>query len=836
MSYESRLFVVVCLAVSLGMLLVGCNATTPDGGDTTATGDTYLSDHNHALLEAAKQAYTECADSNGVEAARVQTVLRLRATGGVKGAGLLEDGTTIFIEYEDGQRSMLITRRFTAPGENPPVSAESTLRATPKIAGASTAIAKQIVQADAPTGDHVVPLSRKVRMLDIIHPLAPWSDNSFDNLEEYLREYGWEDDDLDISIRRYIPPPPPPATDGFSWKRIEEESDVSAKFADDEVFTPDSLFDLADYGVVLIYTHGVYGDPTAAVAQTDDELAEEVGLEDDYLPPPLPPVTETLSWRVITPKIAQATSAGNAEPHLYLMCGPNMELGEETMPEESTYIPPAPPPAIDTFVWRTRESKVDAQRYAQYEQWFADGKLIVASYTEDGWENRQDLYVRDDLLAEQMDDLVENSIVYLSAAHGWKAKDIFTAHGCGGFFAWDGEPDMWQAIATGDAVFRWMLGDNYWTDLDSYEHGAMPLPSSVTDGLLWRVIADSNGIEDDNRPGTYMFDLDDKQRYLPAWCEASFPVSPAGATELTLTVTYSDDTLGVPSQVFSVVAPQTEPLEIQSMLPGEVEIEFAAFDAGGRELDGGSRTTHLLPGKNTLNLRFVPEIYDIIFEPRYGEAHVEPGQWASATITAYLRSYEVDESGNPIPVPGKEVTFTTDIGEFSGPSKVISGDDGGVVVVLQSYKGEYAHVTATVEEDGTDRDTGINFIMDPIYGRTVGEVYRDAEAGSIGARVFIEWDKATDADGNVMPVTEYLVTGSGFNDTAAYGDSYYQEVTVGAWNSPLIETETTCRIGLSSGGGSWDPDAPDQETDQEILQWYYDRFEGAVWEIIPTFE
>ena len=126
------------------------------------------------------------------------------------------------------------------------------------------------------------------------------------------------------------------------------------------------------------------------------------------------------------------------------------------------------------------------------------------------------------------------------------------------------------------------------------------------------------------------------------------------------------------------------------------------FDVTG---DGGTATVQLVsdePGIATVRA-FVPEDavqsvntvkvkfadYGIILTAEPFIVEMRHGQYVTSAITATLRRYLEEDGDVPTgdPLAGKEVTFSTSLGELEGPNPVATDENGQVRITVGQLRG-----------------------------------------------------------------------------------------------------------------------------------------------------
>jgi hypothetical protein len=234
------------LACILGIMLVfsfGCGGgdskNPADSGDP-GTGDPNIGDpgavwsnsvqflsasQQKILADAEKTFYTLIKTSTRA-AAREELVKQLKSTAGVKEAVLFKDGYTVCASFSDSTRGIINTIDYTELSKGINSIDYGTVKTIPKI-GRTVSVPVGKRMADDP----IAPAKRKVLFLDIIEPDVPCVAN-IERLKTLFLSYGWEQSDLVVKTR---------------------------SGRTDQSVTPEDMFRLGEYGVVVIYTHCAYG-------------------------------------------------------------------------------------------------------------------------------------------------------------------------------------------------------------------------------------------------------------------------------------------------------------------------------------------------------------------------------------------------------------------------------------------------------------------------------------------------------------------------------------------------------------------------------------------------
>ncbi len=206
--------------------------TSPDTSlEATEYGVLPKADHEALLAAGAK--YNQLLLSQNDEAAARQALVQWLNSGleGISEAALFEDGYTVVIRFKDGHWGGVFTLDPQSIAGTPPEGSlmENASAGSPSQAG----MPQPAMMFDpAPGPKASVPGSRKVLFMDIAHPDFPFADVIWQNLVDRLLGLGWSQSDL---------------------VHVERKND------DDLSITPDTWFQMGDYGFVLTLAHGLWG-------------------------------------------------------------------------------------------------------------------------------------------------------------------------------------------------------------------------------------------------------------------------------------------------------------------------------------------------------------------------------------------------------------------------------------------------------------------------------------------------------------------------------------------------------------------------------------------------
>lgn len=250
------LVLLVCLAAS-------CGDSTDPREEPSGPG-TGLSAGERTMLAEAADSYLARLGSETAEAAKTALLADLAGTTGVSSAELAADSTTIWVEFDAGQKAAVrVLDQFGEPPAYDPAVMQARLesdkagKAVASVTGPSTvSFPTQINPGDFAS----TPTSRKVLLLSAAAEEFAGSDLwVFEHFRDYLvEEHGWDPQDITIKCNK-------------------EADEFSTLIFND-------FLDLAEYGVIIICAHSWMHDaPQHAPLEPRESLYVQVTAEEPYL-------------------------------------------------------------------------------------------------------------------------------------------------------------------------------------------------------------------------------------------------------------------------------------------------------------------------------------------------------------------------------------------------------------------------------------------------------------------------------------------------------------------------------------------------------------------------
>ena len=230
MHYRMVFSVIGFLSI-LFLLISGCGSSASknptDNGNNDNDGDTsgFISASQQTILNGASNTFSTLLKTSSRTAARETLIKQLNATAGVKSATLFEDGYTVWVTFSDSSRGIVNTIDSAELAKGIESVQYGTLKkAIGNGPGVSVSTGKRL-------SDPITPGERKVLILDIAEPTVPCAGN-IQRMRSLFLNNGWRESDITVKIRA-------------------SQTDMS--------ITPQDMFSLGQYGVVIIYAHGIYG-------------------------------------------------------------------------------------------------------------------------------------------------------------------------------------------------------------------------------------------------------------------------------------------------------------------------------------------------------------------------------------------------------------------------------------------------------------------------------------------------------------------------------------------------------------------------------------------------
>ncbi len=574
--YVSRLFLLVLSVAVAAAVMTGCAVDPGTGGTDGGAG---LTEAEYAVLVDARTEYNSLKETLSAEEARTTLVNALNDdTPGIAAARLFEDGSTIFIQFERGTFGALVTADFGALAEGAgDIDLEGLLESASAKSVADPSPAKTMPRSHTISSARI-PDETRILLLNPASSLAADTIGHMTAAEILFARRGWDTDTkLDEVMRHNSMYNPPALFEGDDPIAIFTGNDTSSKQSavlagqalQAKVTSwepePNHLLDLEEYGIIIILAHGLYGVPLGDVSD---------------LPPVIPPpvLNSDARWKTSS-DTRQATTT---DEYYYILCGSDIL--------SHAYEGPPPPLSGDAF-WKAGvgEEKIqtqlaDAVDYDPiYDHWYYQGKLISVIYTQEDLQDRSDLYMRQDLLAEEMSS-VKDGIVYVGGAYSWAARYAFVQNNSGDFFGWEGQPTWAQVDTALLEVLQLMLAsDPAHSDSDAF--AALPSCPDGTCGL-------------DLYPR--------RPLYMPAWAEVTVDTSgaPEGTAEITLELSYTADSYDSNDSHSETVSSSGGTVQFDDLVPDEVQFDLIAVNEAGDTLATGRETVQLLAGLNEVSMEF----------------------------------------------------------------------------------------------------------------------------------------------------------------------------------------------------------------------------------------
>jgi len=219
---KKRLYILCNLLVVGVILLSSCSS------------EVMLSEADKETLDTATQEYSTLRDTMSPNEVRAELVEKLNTEyEGIESAELGADGYTIFIEFTDDDFAGISTLEESelspeSPGNHHSFDHEE----TPRAADHFIDILQQkfIHQREMASDDEeekIIPQSNKVLILNPLRPDESYIEGFPEVFADYLKEYGWTDDDIVVKS---------PGTN----------------------ITPGDYANLGEYGIILYFGHGGY--------------------------------------------------------------------------------------------------------------------------------------------------------------------------------------------------------------------------------------------------------------------------------------------------------------------------------------------------------------------------------------------------------------------------------------------------------------------------------------------------------------------------------------------------------------------------------------------------
>ena len=293
---------------------------------------------------------------------------------------------------------------------------------------------------------------------------------------------------------------------------------------------------------------------------------------------------------------------------------------------------------------------VGAQRWAQYQQWMQEHKLMLCVLddpTDTG--ESEHLLVRSDLLEEQMDDL-PGSFIHLVSCRSWAAKHAFENRGCGDFMGWT-EGERW--------IRHYAVVNMLWAMTQN--------PSSSDEQAREQVREWGYGVSD-YRGADSVLNLytRDDTFYLPAWVDATVDSSdaPAETDRILVELSYPDPALAgevITDTVFG------SDVSFEDVLPLEARFKLTAQDSSGVTLASGLETVQLHAGYNEVDLEFCIGQCVLLHGGVPARGSVHEAEHLEPTVE-WAESFELEDEND------EEYFFDIPVGNISTVSRALDAD------------------------------------------------------------------------------------------------------------------------------------------------------------------
>jgi len=219
---KKRLYLLCNLLVVGAVLLCGCSS------------ELMLSEADKEILDTATQEYSALRNTMSPDEVRAELVEKLNTEyEGIESAELGADGYTIFIEFTDDDFAGISTLEESelspeSPGNHHSFDHEETPRAADHFIDI---LQQQFIHQGEMASDgeeeKSTPQSNKVLILNPLRPDESYIEGFPEVFADYLKEYGWTDDDIVVKS---------PGTN----------------------ITPADYSNLSEYGIILYFGHGGY--------------------------------------------------------------------------------------------------------------------------------------------------------------------------------------------------------------------------------------------------------------------------------------------------------------------------------------------------------------------------------------------------------------------------------------------------------------------------------------------------------------------------------------------------------------------------------------------------
>jgi hypothetical protein len=234
------------------------------------------------------------------------------------------------------------------------------------------------------------------------------------------------------------------------------------------------------------------------------------------------------------------------------------------------------------------EEHVSQERWDEYMEWFQeDGTLVEGkAYGNNYDEIREEIYIREDLLAEEMI-IDEGAMVHVLSNHGFESAEEFQQAGASSVTGWGGGIDFDQGVDAFKLFMENMVSGDDGAPMDALN-------------AAWNLGDLGTFDPDDGPPSLFTPTVESFRAMLPAQLrfDAPFDCLEEGTEYYEVNVSYPEcPGLDTSFQFF----PGGD-FDITGLPPVGAEIEFTARDAEGQVVGGNAMSLQLTGGPNDIEL------------------------------------------------------------------------------------------------------------------------------------------------------------------------------------------------------------------------------------------
>jgi len=223
---------------------------------------------------------------------------------------------------------------------------------------------------------------------------------------------------------------------------------------------------------------------------------------------------------------------------------------------------------------------VGQDEFDQWLEWQDQGKCTSAASLNEEGKPTPEVWIRDDLLAEQMT-VDPGTMTYFISCNSWNLQDVFADAGVDSFAAWEGKADGGTGPEAFLSLIETMSGETPLTDEQAFAQISADAPETFVSsgGGNLHQYASSQG--DYHLPSWGKFLLDDLD-------------VPDGTETAEVTITYPD----CPDASVTFTIEVGEELDVSGLIPGDAILTIVAKDASGNVLGTGLTETVFRSGGN----------------------------------------------------------------------------------------------------------------------------------------------------------------------------------------------------------------------------------------------